>query len=125
MVPWVRSQFPLAKSVGVIKGYLLVFRTLGLVRFDGERLILTAEGTECLTTDPQLVLSRQLRTRVAGVLEIESALNKGPLTKDEIWHILNEKLGKDWKRPAQTLWRLRWMVAAGIVREAGSRFELA
>jgi hypothetical protein len=124
MIDWMRTAFPKAKSADVIKGYLLVFRTLGLVRFDGEKLALTAEGSEFLASDAQMVLARQLRTRVAGVLEVESELKKGPLSREQIWRVLNEKLGKDWKTPAQTEFRLRWMVAAGIIKEAGDQFAL-
>src|SRR2546422_4986174 len=93
MIDWVKRTFERAQSPITIKGYVGVLRMLGLAVFDGENLVLTPEGTQCLSGDSRKTIAAQLRARVAGISEILVATRVKPMTKQEIHSRLVEKLG--------------------------------
>lgn len=124
MIEWVKSNFERAQSEKTIKGYVGVLRTLGLAAFDGENLVLTVEGTQCLSGDAKAIIGSQLQSRVAGVREIIDALKVRPMTKQEIHSLLLEKLGTGWETTTQTEFRLLWLENVGLVRKEEQVYRL-
>lgn len=123
MTDWVKKTFERAKSESTIKGYIGVLRTLGLVVFDGENLVLTPQGAECLSADPRKIIAAQLRARVAGISEILEAVQAKSMTKQEIHSLLLEQLGTTWETMLQTEYRLQWMENAGLLRKVGETYR--
>ncbi len=124
MVRWIKTKFERAKSDKTIPSYINVLRTLGLIVVDGGRIELTLAGQQCLTENPRHVLTTQLRKRVAGVEEILSALESGPLTVGDVHMILLKELGVTWETPNQTKFRLLWMQNVGLIAQDDGRYRL-
>ena len=124
MVEWMKTRFERAKSDDTIRSYVNVLRTLGLIAIDGEQIELTPPGQQCLREDPRRVLAVQLQKRIAGVEEILSALRSGPMTSREVHILLLKELGREWKTPTQTGFRLLWMVNVGLIAADDDRYRL-
>jgi len=122
MTGWVKKTFERAHSESTIKGYIGVLRTLGLTVFDGENLVVTSEGAECINGDSKTAIATQLQVRVAGVREILEALSVRPLSREEVHSLLLERLGTSWETMQQTDYRLQWMENTALVQKDGGMF---
>lgn len=125
MVAWVQSNFDKANAPPTIRGYVRVLRTLGLVRFDGEEVLLSEPGSRALQGNADEVIADELESRVAGISEILALLKGGPRTKREIHDHLLKTLDVKWSTQAQTDFRVNWLASAGSIRRSGSKYSLA
>lgn len=124
MVHWMKIRFERAKSDKTIRAYIGVLKTLGLLDFEGEKVVVTPEGAECLSGDPRLIIARQLQVNIAGITEVLQALRGGPMTKESIHQLLLEELKASWKTMTQTDFRLLWLENVGLIKKKGQAYSL-
>jgi HJR/Mrr/RecB family endonuclease len=79
MAQWVMKHYEKVTKHKVVQSYLRsVLYTMGLIDFDGERVILTSQGQSFQQTRSREHLLRVLKDNILGVTEIQEALLSGP-----------------------------------------------
>lgn len=121
---WFVREFPNVKSKRTTRGYLQVLRGMGLVRYEGEAILVTSAGAELAASESLDDLRRVLEMRILGMTEIEELLQKGPAAVGEIHRFLLDHLGLSWRTTAQTEWRLAWLECVGVVEKTGDKYHI-
>jgi hypothetical protein len=125
-VRWTIEAFDRVASPRTARGYWdSVVRPLGLVRLEGERLVVTAEGASYLESPSKPALLAIALENVAGFQEILDALAITRATPVALLDSLREALGVSWETDAQVKWRLGWLENLGAVDEHRGEWGLA
>jgi hypothetical protein len=125
MAAWVMGEYPKVTKHAVVQSYLRsVLYTMGLIDFDGERVILTSRGEKFQQNRTKLELLGILRENILGIGEILDALGTGPQDLAALRTQLVDRLKVNWETEHQVRFRMQWLVACGAVRRVGSRYEL-
>lgn len=110
----------------VVQSYLRsVLYTMGLIDFDGERVILTEEGKALKQTRTKESLLRVLKVEILGINEILVALGSGPKNLPTLRAYLAKELQIGWETDHQVRFRVQWLAAAGAVERAGAVWKLS
>jgi restriction endonuclease Mrr len=126
MTQWVLDNYEKVTKKTVVKSYLrAALYSIGLLHFDGERVVLTEEGKQFDSDRSSEYLLSLLRSNVLGVAEVLDFLGKGPATEDEIFRHLVEKLDLTWETPQQTRYRLQWLMACEVAEKTKKLWRLA
>jgi restriction system protein len=126
MAAWVMSRFPKVTKHAVVQSYLRsVLYSMGLIDFDGERVILTARGQQFQQDRTKADLLAILRENILGVEEILEALTAvGPMDLSALRADLVKRLGVRWETEHQVRHRMQWLAACDAVVKVGSRYQL-
>lgn len=118
MFDWVKANFEKVGKLRVVKDYLRNgLYSMGLVDFDGDRVVLTKEGEQLRAERSRELMVSLLTVNVTGIEEIVSFLKSGPQSMDAVWEQLRKTLGVSWETPHQTIRRLHWLQACGVVEQ--------
>ena len=125
MTQWVLDNYEKVTKKTVVKSYLrTALYSIGLIQFDGERVLLTPEGMGLHDTQSKEALMSLLSSNVLGVTEILAFLEKGAATQDSIHQNLVDSLDLGWATSQQTLYRLQWLMACEAVEKTKKGWRL-
>ncbi|MBI5513710.1 MAG: AAA family ATPase [Deltaproteobacteria bacterium] len=95
---------------------LAQLRRLGwLVRGDDQRHQLTVRGREILATQDSHLAFEDLKACVRGMEETLEIMSSGAPAGPQLLALVNQRLGTQWKTPAQPLFRVYWLKSLGMV----------
>lgn len=125
MASWVMSKFEKVTKQRLVQSYLrAVLYSMGLIDFDGERVLLTQEGEGLRRSRDKDHLLRILKENILGVDEILVCLQKGPSDLAGLHAHLREALKIEWETEHQVRFRVQWLVACGLVEKVGQRWRI-
>jgi hypothetical protein len=114
---WVMDHYEKVTKEKVVLSYLrAVLYSMGLLDFDGERVVLTKEGERLRSERTKELLVGYLKANVVGVDELLLFLKTGPQDTKTIWQHLVKTLSLAWETNQQTVYRLRWLQACAAVQ---------
>ena len=121
---WFLREFPNVRGKRSTRGYLQVLRGMGLVKYEGEEILVTSAGAELAASESLDDLRRVLEMRILGMTEIQELLQKGPATVGEVHQFLLDRLELSWTTTAQTEWRLNWLECVGVIEKKGDKYHI-
>jgi len=125
MTQWVLENYEKVNKKKVVKSYLrTALYSLGLIQFDGERVVLTQEGTRLAESQSREELLGLMHSNILGVSEVLVFLAKGPASQDDIHDHIVKKLDLGWETAQQTLYRLQWLQACEAIVKAKGKWRL-
>jgi hypothetical protein len=101
-----------------------VLYSMGLVHFDGERVLLTEPGRALRQDRSRAELRGVLERNILGISELIEILKEGPASLEQAHSQLTARISRDWETTHQTRFRLQWIVACGLAKRSGSRWRL-
>ena len=126
MAQWVMKHYEKVTKHKVVQSYLRsVLYTMGLIDFDGERVVLTKQGQALRQNRSREDLLRILKDNILGVIEILDALESGPKDLTALREALASRLAIHWETDHQVRFRVQWLAAAGAVERSGTLWKLA
>ncbi len=126
MAQWVMKHYEKVTKHKVVQSYLRsVLYTMGLIDFDGERVILTSQGQGLQQTRSREYLLRILKDNILGITEILETLDSGPKDLTTLREHLASRLQIRWETDHQVRFRALWLAAAGAVERTGALWRLA
>lgn len=126
MVSWTIANFEQVSKEKLVKSYLRsVLYSMGLVRFDGESVLLTESGASLRETRTPGDLGVILQERILGISEILDLLTDSPMALTEVHEKLIVLIHKSWETTHQTRFRLQWLRAAGLVDKKAQGWKRA
>jgi len=125
MAQWVMKHYEKVTKHKVVQSYLRsVLYPMGLIDFDGERVILTREGQNFQQTRSREQLLRILAENILGIAEILDALQSGPKDLTTLREYLASRLQIRWETDHQVRFRAQWLAAAGAVERTDAIWRL-
>jgi hypothetical protein len=125
MTQWVIDNFERVTKEGLVNSYLrAVLYSMGLVRFDGERVLLTDDGRALRQSRSREELRGLLERNILGVSELIEILEQAPVSLEEAHSQLTARISRDWETTHQTRFRLQWLVACGVAQRSGGRWRV-
>lgn len=125
MTAWVLEHFEKVTKEKVVESYIrAVLSPLGLIEFDGDRIVLTADGEGLRSKRERVLLLELLKRNISGVEELLQLLAKGPASTEAAHQHLATTVGAKWDTDMQVKFRLQWLVAAGAVRKDAKEWAL-
>lgn len=125
MTTWVMRNFEKVTKQKVVASYIrAVLKPLGLIEFDGDRIVLTTDGEALRSKRDPAILLDLLQRNIAGVVELLELLAMGPATTDQAHQHLLKTIGVTWETDAQVKFRLQWLTASGTVARDGRNWRL-
>jgi HJR/Mrr/RecB family endonuclease len=122
---WVMKHYEKVTKHQVVRSYLrAVLYSMGLLEFDGERVVLTKEGERLRGERTRELLVGYLKANVLGVEELLVFLKTGPHDTTAIWQHLVKTMSLSWETNQQTVYRLQWLQACGVVENAEKGWRL-
>jgi restriction system protein len=126
MAQWVMTKYEKVTKHKVVQSYLRsVLYTMGLIDFDGERVILTSLGQALQQTRSREQLLQILKDNILGITEILEALGFGPKDLPALREYLASRLQILWETDHQVRFRVQWLAAAGAIERVGVLWRLA
>jgi hypothetical protein len=120
MTKWVLQNFEKVTKQKVVLSYLRsVLYSMGLIEFDGERVVLTEEGELLRKDRTNAAVLRALRANILGVSEILDLLAEAPADTKQIHAHLVSKLELSWETEYQVRFRLDWLDACSAIEKNG------
>ena len=124
MAQWVMKHHERVTKHKVVQSYLRsVLYSMGLIDFDGERVVLTRQG-QSLQIRSRADLLRILKDKILGIDEILETLASGPKDLAELREYLVSRLQVRWETDHQVRFRVPWLAAAGAVERTGAFWKL-
>ena len=125
MTDWVIATYEKVTKTTVVRSYLRsVLYSMGVIDFDGDRVVLAPEGENVRQVRSQEEVLNLLKTKVSGIDETLELLATGPKDTPEIREYLNRTLGLTWETDHQVRFRLEWLAACGAVERAAGSWRL-
>lgn len=113
---WVMAQYEKVTKKTVVLSYLrAVLYSLGVIDFDGERVVVTQEGDRLRISRKKADLASLLTTNILGVQELLTVLERGPQDTEALWKHLVSTLNLSWETDQQTRYRVHWLEACGAI----------
>lgn len=127
MVAWVIDNYENVTKEKLVGSYLRsVLYSMGLVRFDGEQILLTDLGSELRVQRYESTLLHALVENVLGVEELIAILREdGPAALSPLHAALTQRINRSWETTYQTKFRLLWLRAGGLAAKDGQEWKLA
>ncbi|MBI3072588.1 MAG: restriction endonuclease [Deltaproteobacteria bacterium] len=125
MVAWVLVSYDKVTKQGVVRSYLrAVLYSLGVIDFDGERVVLTEQGARLRQTRDRSYLLTLLEQNVVGVSDLLAFIKSAPAEMPAIYEHLVKTLNLEWKTEHQVRYRLQWLATCGAVEKVGAKWSL-
>ena len=111
MAEWVFKNYERVTKQTVVRSYLRsVLHSMGVIDFDGERVVLTAAGERLKTRTADAVFAL-LKENILGTEEIMTALAAGLQDISTVLKHLIKALGVSWETEHQVQYRFDWLRA--------------
>lgn len=127
---WFFGAFPGVSGEIAVNGYISTLSRQGLWALQGNRIRLTAESAELVSTAEtspadarRMVLEIKYR-RFLGYDVLFESLASGPQRLSDMLERLNEKLGAAWKSNNQVTFRVNWLRSLGYAQMEGGEYRL-
>jgi len=123
---WVMKNFEKVTKHKVVESYIrAVLTPLGLINFDGDRIVLTEDGELLRSQRDRAILLDLLKRNISGVVELLDLLATSRVTMEQAHEHLSKTIGVSWATDAQVKFRLQWLTATGTIERDGKYWRLA
>ena len=125
MSEWVIQNYEKVTKHKLVRSYLRsVIYSMGLIAFDGEKVVLTETGEEFREKRDKGYLVQLLNNNILGISEILETLGKEPSSTDALLAMLNNQLNLSWQTVAQVNYRVQWLQTCGVIKKEGKTWRL-
>jgi hypothetical protein len=125
LTEWVLAKFERVTKERLVQSYVrAVLYSMGVVDFDGDRIVITPEGEGLRKSRDGRELYRILTKNILGIEEVVSFLRAGPLDVNTLHARLADKLKVSWETDVQVRYRLQWLAACGVVERDEKKWTL-
>jgi Restriction endonuclease/HB1, ASXL, restriction endonuclease HTH domain len=126
MTDWVKKHYEKVTKNKVVLSYLRnVLYSIGVIDFDGERIVLTEQGKHVHRSRKPEDVVTLMKDNIVGVEEILAAVTAKPQHTGALSEHLVKTLKLSWETDQQTRYRLHWPEACGAIKASDAGWTLA
>ena len=126
MTSWVMAHYEkVTKKTVVLSCLRSVLYSMGLIDFDGDRVVLTPDGEKLRLSGSRADLVALLDANILSVEELLGFLAGGPKDTEAVWRHLVKQLQLSWETDQQTRYRLHWLEACSAVTHTPTGWAVA
>jgi hypothetical protein len=124
LAAWVLANYEKVTKQRLVQSYVrAVLFPMGVVDFEGDRLILTPAGEGLRSSRSRGSLYVLLKKNILGIEEIVMTVRARATDTAALHAMLVDRLKVTWETDNQVKYRLQWLVACGVIRREGKAWE--
>jgi len=123
LIQWLLQTFKVKTSV--VKSSISTMKNLELIVKSDDKILLSDTAVKFLQTHDNNLIYERLNANYFGIGEILQLLHEKSRTIDEIFGILNQKIGGRWGAKRQVEIRINWLFGLGYITKVGQKCDLA